>query len=354
MPPRRIAIIAPSRSAVAEPFSGGLAAHVWALTTGLVERGHDVTLFAPPGSDPRLPVRVLDLPGLWLSEDARQDVSMPPEAVIREHHAYLKLMLELAADTGFDVIHNHSLHYLPVAMAPTVRTPMVTTLHTPPTPWLESAVQAAGPSAMRFVAVSEYTARRWEPVLAQVDVIPNGVDLRRWPMGAGGGPAVWTGRIVPEKAPHLAVDAARRAGRPLVLAGPIGDPHYFRSTVAPLLGDGVRYVGHLDQAALCRLVGAASVAVVTPMWDEPYGLVIAEALACGTPVAGFARGGVPEVVDADCARLVPGGDTAALAGAIRAAELLPRHRARARAERYCSIESMMSAYERYLGLAVAA
>ena len=157
MPSRRIAIIGPSRSAVAEPFSGGLAAHVWALTAGLVERGHDVTLFAAPGSDPQLPVRELAVTALRLSDDARRDVSMPSDVAIREHHAYLKLMLELAADAEFDVIHNHSLHYLPVAMAAAVSIPMVTTLHTPPTPWLESAVQAAGCSPMRFVAVSGYT-----------------------------------------------------------------------------------------------------------------------------------------------------------------------------------------------------
>ncbi len=354
MPPHRIAIIAPSRSPVAEPFSGGLVAHVWSLTAALVERGHDVTLFAQPGSDPRLPVRELDLAGLRLSTDARGDVSMPPEVVIREHHAYLSLMLELAADDTYDVIHNHSLHYLPVAMAGTVRTPMITTLHTPPTPWLESAVQAAPRSAMRFVAVSDYTASRWRPLLPDVGVIPNGVDLRRWPVGPGGGPLVWTGRLVPEKAPHLALLAARKADRPLRLAGPIDDPAYFEDAVRPLLDDERTYLGHLDQAALSRLVGAASAALVTPMWDEPYGLVVAEALACGTPVVGFRRGGIPEVVDDSCARLVAGGDDAALAEAILEAEALPRRCARQRAERHCSIESMMARYERYLDAALVA
>ncbi|SHH09353.1 Glycosyltransferase involved in cell wall bisynthesis [Jatrophihabitans endophyticus] len=353
--PRRIAVIAPSRSPLAEPFSGGLVAHVWALCTNLLQRGHDVTVFASPGSDPRLPLSDIALTGPVLSEDARADVSMPPDVVLDEHHAYLSVMMQLAAQPGrYDVVHNHSLHHLPIAMARFVSTPMVTTLHTPPTPWLESAVQSGPRTAMRFVAVSEHTAGRWRPLLDHVDVVPNGVDLARWPAGPGGCDLAWTGRLVPEKAPHLAIHAARRAGRRLVLAGPVDDRDYYKLEIEPLLGDDVVHAGHLDQAALSELVRTSAAVVVTPVWDEPYGLVVAEALASGTPVAGFRRGGVPEVVDDSCARLVRGGDIAALAGAIDEAVLLPRAAARARAEQACSLELMMDRYEALLTGAVAA
>lgn len=350
----RIAVIGPSRAPVAEPFSGGLTAHVWSMCHKLMERGHEIALFAAPGSDPTLPVRELDLHGLQLSQDSRSDVSMPPDVMMSEHHAYLTLMMDLAASSSFDVIYNNSLHYLPLATARFVRTPMITTLHTPPTPWLESAVQSGPCSTSRFVAVSEHTARRWHPILGDVDVVRNGVDLVRWPAGPGGPGAVWTGRLVPEKAPHLAVQAARLAGVPLTLAGPVGDPDYVGREILPLLGGDIRYAGHLDQAATSRLVRESCVSVVTPMWDEPYGLVVAEALASATPVAGFARGGIPEVVDATCSRLVDGGDVPALAAAMRAAARLRRECARLRAVQHCSAELMVDGYEALLRPKIAA
>ncbi|WP_375492064.1 glycosyltransferase [uncultured Jatrophihabitans sp.] len=346
MPSRRIALIGPSRAPVAQPFAGGLTAHLWSLCSKLLERGHDVTLFAPAGSDPRLPVHELRLGELRLSQDSRSDVSMPPEVMMVEHHAYLSLMLELASGTsGFDVLHNHSLHYLPLAMSSTAAAPMLTTLHTPPTPWLESAVQSAPSMPSRFAAVSAHTAHRWAPLLGRVDVISNGIDLQAWPQGPGGAGAVWTGRIVAEKAPHLAVHAARKAGLPITLAGPIDDPDYFDAEVRPLLGGEVDYAGHLTQHMLSLLVSHSCVAVVTPVWDEPYGLVVAEALASGTPVAAFGRGGIPDVVDATCARLVADDDVGALAQAMDDAAHLPRAAARARAEAHCSVETMVDRYE---------
>ena len=138
------------------------------------------------------------------------------------------------------------------------------------------------------------------------------------------------------------------------MAGPVYDRDYYKTEVEPLLGEDAVYVGHLEQPALSELVRTSGVAVVTPLWDEPYGLVVAEALASGTPVASFRRGGVPEVVDSGCARLVAGADVDALARAITAAENLPRRAARARAESHCGIELMMDRYEELLEESVAA
>jgi glycosyltransferase involved in cell wall biosynthesis len=346
--PLRIALIASNSHPIAQPFAGGLEAHVWHLVRGLEAAGHDVTLFAAPGSDAALGCTYLKADRIQLSAAAKADVAMPPAKFMADHHAYLKLMTELAgpAHYPFDVIHNHSLHYLPIAQAPTLSTPMVCTMHTPPTPWLESAIAVTGGAGVRFVAVSRHTAQAWSHLLPGLEVVPNGVDVDVWQLGTGGEHLVWFGRITPEKGTHLAIGAARRARRSLLLAGPISDAGYFRDDVAPLLDDRVRYVGHLPQQELAVMVGGAAAALVTPVWDEPYGLVVAEAMACGTPVVAFARGGIPEVVDDSSGRLVTPGDVAAMAAAIPDVLDVDRMQVRARAVSHCSAHTMLTNYLR--------
>ena len=106
----RVALIASARHPIREPFAGGLEAQTWTLADGLRRRGHEVTLFAGPGSDAALGVAELPVRRIEISEQARGDVSMPTESFLAEHHAYLGLMLDLAATTDFDVVHNNSLH----------------------------------------------------------------------------------------------------------------------------------------------------------------------------------------------------------------------------------------------------
>ena len=345
LPRLRICLIAAARYPIREPFAGGLEALTHALAAELGRRGHQVTVFAAPGSDPGLQVEELAVPTFDPSSAARADVNAPSDLWMAEHHAYLGLMLDLARDgRRFDVIHNNSLHHLPVAMAPALTTPLVTTLHTPPVPWLESAAALAPDSAV-FTAVSAHTAAAWAHAVACTAIL-NGVDVRRWRPGPGGGPAVWTGRLVPEKAPHQAIDAARIAGVPLVLAGPAPDEAYFEREIAPRLGPTAVHVGHLDHDALVRLLGRASVALVTPAWDEPYGLVAAEAMACATPVAAYARGALPEVIAPGAGELARPGDVDDLARAVRAARGLDRARVRRHAEQHCSLDRMVDDYER--------
>lgn len=342
----RVCLVASSRFPIAEPFAGGLEAHTAVLAAGLRRRGHAVTLFAAAGSDPSLGVTHLELPVFEPSATARADVGAPPEVWMREHHAYLDLMVRLAREgpRHFDVVHNNSLHHLPVAMAAALDLPVVTSLHTPPIAWLESAI-ALAPDSATFTAVNRRTADSWAHVATPV-VVPNGVDTRRWTPGPGGPGAIWTGRLVPEKAPHLAIDAARSAGLPLVLAGPVHDAAYMDRHVRPRLGRDVVYAGHLDTDRLVAAVGASRVALVTPEWDEPYGLVAAEAMACGTPVAALARGGLVDVVGTQGGRLAPPDDPEALVQAVREAAVLPRRQVRAHAVRHCSADRMIRRYER--------
>ncbi len=354
MRPLRIALVGTARYPLCEPFVGGLAAHVVGLARGLTARGHAVTLFAPHGSAAEgVHVEAFcDASGLDFSAAARGDLSMLAEPFMREHHAMLGLVLGLADERWgrFDVVHNHSLHYLPIAHAPAVGAAHLTTLHAPPTPWQESAF-ACLPERQRPAAVTVSATNRatWRRSLPACGVVPNGVDLGRWRFSAEGtsGLAVWAGRIVPEKGPHLAIDAARAAGMRLRLVGPVHAHAYYDAEVAPRLGPDVEVLGHASHAELTGHYGAASVALSTARWEEPYGLTLVEALACGTPVAAFRRGAAPELLTPSTGRLAAPDDVADLARAATEAAALDRRACRDWVEAHASERAMV---DRYLAL----
>ncbi len=330
---------------------GGLEAHTHALASELHRRGHQVCLFAAPGSDPGLMATELPVGEFVSSDAARADVGCSPDGWMQEHHAYLGLMLSLArGEHGeFDVVHNNSLHHLPVAMSELLDFPVLTTLHTPPVAWLESAICFAA-TRSRFIAVSQHVAAQWAHSVS-TQVVLNGVDTTAWRPGPGGERAVRCGRLVSEKAPHEAIDAAHRAGIGIDLVGPIHDAKYFATQIRPRLGPAASYLGHLGVEELRTVVGGSRVAVVTPRWAEPFGLVAAEALACGTPVAAYDAGALSEIVDAQSGRLAPIGDLDGLAIAMGQAARLDRAAARRRACEHFDQRRMVDDYEQiYRGL----
>lgn len=340
----RIGIIAHLKHAIREPFAGGLEMHTSLLQSSLQGRGHDVTVFASSRSEPEACVEAI------CDETSLRAVGCdeaPDKVFFQEHHAYLSLMNGLRR-RSFDLIHNNSLHYLPVAMADTLPMPMVTTLHTPPFAWLESGVRLCRAPHATFVAVSESIRRSWSRVAGIDHVIMNGINLDRFAFHAT--PAdepylVWYGRIVPEKGPHFAIAAAALIGARLLLAGPISDQDYFDLEIGPLLNDRIRYLGHLPHVELARVIGGARAFLCTPCWEEPYGLVVAEALACGVPVAAFARGAIPELLDPGCGVLAAPGDPVSLARAATLAQALDRHACRDHAEHRCDAGRMINEYE---------
>lgn len=348
-----VAIVAAARFAISEPFAGGMEAHTHVLAEGLSGRGHDVTVYAAGGTG-RFVVEPM-LPLVFEASDlARRDVSAGAGSALAEHHSYLDAVLRLCG-AGHQLVHVNAVHHLPFACSPLIPAVMTATLHSPPTPWLESALLLAAGRANppKLAAVSHSNAAAWRGVGVN-RVILNGVDRDLWKVGPGGTHAVWSGRIVAEKAPHLAIDAARLNGVPLRLIGPIHDDRYFDEHVRPRLGDGVEYLGHLVAAQVADIVGRSGVAVVTPTWEEPFGLVVAEALSCGTPVAAFACGAIPELLDARTGVLAPPGDVPGLASAMLTASTLRRADCRAVAETRFSAVAMIDAYESWFDEVIAA
>ncbi|PMB98537.1 MULTISPECIES: glycosyltransferase [Brevibacterium] len=339
----RVAVVGPARMPIAPPFGGGLEVFCDRLTAGLREAGVQVDLYASAGS--RGHRQEFELPGIdWTGhEHIARDDAYPPGAQDIEHTAYRQLF-ERLQDGPYDLIHNNSVSPAFFSGA-SGRVPMLTTLHVPPGAPLDEAISRAGSSAGSFAAVSAFTAGQWQ-LPEPATVVHNGVDTRTFAAGPGGDHAVWFGRITPEKGLHLAIDACRAAGVPLRIIGRCAEPRYFTTEIEPRLGDDALWVGHLDDAQIAAEVGAAAVTVVTPCWDEPFGLVTIESLSCGTPVAAFARGGIPEVLADAPELLARPGDVDDLAAAIGRARRFDRARARRMAVTRFDCRHMVAAYLR--------
>ncbi len=343
----KIALVAHLRFPIGEPFRGGMEMHTHILATELLSQGHEVTLFAHPDSDPALPLYSPDQSAITtLVYDGEEEVSFNVEEANR-FHAYLEIMQQISKG-DYDLVHNNSLHYLPIAMAATLPCPVVTVLHSPPFPFLRSAgmVTRHEPNH-RFIAVSEFVSRIWAPFLdGQCRVVHNGVDPDRWGFSPGAKPktAVWFGRVCAEKGTVYAIHAARRAGYHLTLAGPLYDREYYDREIVPLLGPDVEMAGHLDHAELSELVGRSEVGLFTATWDEPFGLVMAEILSCGTPLVAFDSGAAREIVTPECGIVVPKRDTDALVAAIPQAAKLSRRACRDRIMDTFTINRMIDGY----------
>jgi glycosyltransferase involved in cell wall biosynthesis len=338
--PLRIAVLAPPWIPVPPPAYGGIEAVVELLCEALVVRGHDVTLFAAPGSCSAARVRSplesahLDEIGSSLYES--------------DHVASTWAEIDLAAELGepFDVVHDHS-GFTALAMADRVASPVVHTVHGPFDQTTNSFYQRHGHKA-RLVAISRSQAGSAPDGVRVVDVVPNPIAVDRWPLVLDKQECLlWVGRMDPVKGAHRAIEAARLAGRPLVLAGPVqtGQEEYFRELVEPHIdGRRVRYVGELGGTALQELFANAAALLMPVRWREPFGMVMVEALACGTPVIAFPEGAAAEIViDGENGMLVA--DEAEMARAVECLGSIDPQRCRASvAERY-DISVTVAGYE---------
>ncbi len=318
-PPVRIALIAPLVSPIAPPFAGGAQAVVHDLAAALAAGGETVTLFAAEGS---LPPRGVALQTLAIDPmpEASIDFADPQPEASRAMELAFGRIAEAVAPSRFDVVHAHAFDAPAFA---TLGPRAFHTLHLPPIK--ADVVQGAGRAARagaRLACVSRAAERAWARLSPISAVLPNGIEVGRVPFGASGsGQLLFAGRMSPEKGVEDAVAIARAARRRLRVAGGIYDPDYFAKLRPALESEGVEYLGPLAPDALYREMAAADALLFPVRWDEPFGLVMLEAMAAGTPVVAYARGAVPEIVqDGVTGFIVPPGDRTA---AVRALEHLP-------------------------------
>ncbi|HZS38822.1 MAG TPA: glycosyltransferase family 4 protein [Polyangia bacterium] len=280
----RIALISTPFVRVPPPSYGGTELIVAELAAGLTAAGHRVTLFATGDSRAAGDVRACYATAQW-----------PPDPYPELDHVGFAVEQILADAEGFDVVHAHVPSALP--FAPLLDVPMAYTVHHERDPRLASLYRR---SRAQLIAISA-RQRDLAPELGDALVIHHGLSPDRYPLGDGaGGYVAYLGRFAREKGVHFAVDAARAARVPIRLAGRphCHDERYFADELASRLAlPGVRAVGEVGGAPKTRFLGGARALLFPICWEEPFGLVMIEAMLCGTPVLAFDRGSVREVID---------------------------------------------------------
>ncbi len=298
------------------------------ITEGLVKRGHDVTLFATLDS-----ITAATLDGVCqkgYAEDACVDGRV--WEALHVSHAFIR-------SGSFDLVHNH-LDWLPLAFADHCQAPLLTTVHGFSG---RGILPAYARARSAYVSISD--ADRCVD-LEYLATIHHGVDLGALPVSPDPGTdLVVFGRVHPDKGTAEAIVIARAAGRRLLIAGIVQDEAYFAAHVQPHIdGESVVYLGSVGPAQRAEVLGSAAVLLHPIAFDEPFGLSVVEAMACGTPVVAYRRGSMPEVVDEGVTGFLVD-DVAAAVVAVDRAARLDRLAVRACAATRFGADRMVDAYE---------
>jgi glycosyltransferase involved in cell wall biosynthesis len=347
----RVAIVAPLVSAIREPQRGGSQAFVSDLARGLVARGHDVHLYCASGSE--VPgVRVIDTGVDPRALAATLYRASGPAAEGRAAaEAAFAAVYTAVREVRYDIVHNHAFDPPAISLASGLPGPVVHTLHLPPDAAVADALGEAARSGRppTVAGVSTAQAGAWRRMVAVDAILPPFVSTRviRWSPSSGEG-AVFAGRLRPEKGALEAIEIARAAGFRIDVYGDTYDAEYVRERIDPRRADpGVAVHRGVPRTAIWEVMARAAVVLCPARWEEPFGMVAAEAQACGTPVVAFRRGALEEViVDADTGFLVAPDDIGAAAEAVTRTAQLSRSRCRDHAESRLDLELSLDAHER--------
>jgi glycosyltransferase involved in cell wall biosynthesis len=284
----RIGVIAPPWAPIPPVLYGGIELIVDQLATGYQAAGHEVLLFTTGDSTCAVPRRH----HLDQSEGSRMNHSGPE---IRHVLAAYDAMVEW----GADIVHDHTLAGPVLAANGQPPFAVVTTMHNQFGPEL-SDIYRRVVGRVPIIAIS-HAQRRPVPDLPIARVIHHGLEPSAFPIGSGDGDyCLFLGRMSPDKGPHRAMEAAFKAGMRLIMAAKMRDPwefDYFDDYVRPYLNEDIQYLGEVAHERKLELLAGARALLFPIRWNEPFGMVMIEALACGTPVLAFPEGAVPEVIE---------------------------------------------------------
>ena len=332
----KIAQVAPLAERCPPRLYGGTERIVSYLTEELVRQGHDVTLFA--SGDSRTAAKLVRC----------SDMALRLNPAVKDHMPYHLVMLDEVRRRAddFDVIHFHIdlLHFLLIRdFADRTLTTLHGRLYLPDL----KPFYAAFPE-VPLVSISD-NQRQPMPAVNWAATVPHGLprDLLPFAPRPNGGYLAFLGRISPEKRPDRAIDIAARAGLPLKIAAKVDnvDRAYWDTVIAPLVAryDNVEFVGEIDEERKASFLGNARALLFPIDWPEPFGLVMIEAMACGTPVIAWNRGSVPEVIDDGVTGFIVDDEMEAVA-AIRRLAMLERIRVRRAFEQRFTVERMAMDY----------
>ena len=327
----RIAIVAPPWLPVPPPAYGGTENVLDTLGRGLDAAGHEVLLCTT--GDSTSPVKRSSVFERAIGVGSGSSVDEIRHVI----NAYEAL-------DGADVVHDHTL-VGPLYSGAFPGLPVVTTNHGPFNAALIDLYRVVS-GRVPIIAISHHQASTALPVPIAA-VIHHGVDPADFSVGAGGGGyAVFLGRMHPGKAPHVAAEIARTVGFPLRIAAKMREPEeraYFEAMVRPLLGTDVSYVGEVDRQAKIELLGGAECLLNPIAWAEPFGMVMIEAMACGTPVLTTNYGAAPEIVEDGVVGFVRS-DKLGLVEALGRVHEIERAACRERVEKIFSVKRMVDAH----------
>ena len=330
----RIALISPVWFPVPPTGYGGIEWIVWLLADGLVDAGHEVTLFA--SGDSRTKAELVSVYDVAPSE-------LIGTSIVELHHCLA--CYERAGD--FEVVNDHS--GLPAAaLGGAVETPVLHTVHGP----LDAIggvvyeqIARVSPT-VGFVSIS-LNQRKPKPGLPWVANCPNALDLSLYPYGGTRGEyLLFLGRMSADKGAHRAIEVALQAGMPLKLAGKNREPAeiaFFEAHVAPHLSGDIEYLGEVTHEEKVALLQNARATLFPIDWEEPFGLVMIESMACGTPVIATRCGAVPEVIEHGVSGIIVD-DYREMAAALDEADRLEPARLRRFAEERYSPQRMVEDY----------
>jgi glycosyltransferase involved in cell wall biosynthesis len=317
------------------------------LADELADRGEDVTLFAPQGSVTR--ARLVTFEMLPFCDPRMYTRFRSDRSFSDYEHLFMARIYRYTEDHRFDLLH---MHLRPLSVAPfaaAARVPTLQTIHDPLSYEYFKLLELYNDfPQIGFVTLSRAQGKAL-PGLQLLAQVYNGIDLQKWSFNpVGGDRFCWSGRVIREKAPHRAIAAARRLGTGLDLAGFVyaSDRHqtgsYWNTQVRPLLGPDVS-LDYVPAADLPAFYGRAK-AFINPLdWEEPFGLVMIEAMACGTPVVAFDRGSVREIVQDGVSGFVVQTEEE-MAEALRRIDTISRAGCRRYAEEKFSLRKMADDY----------
>jgi glycosyltransferase involved in cell wall biosynthesis len=312
-------------------------AAAWLCNT-LVDRGHDVTLFGAANSESKAKLRSLKV-------NALTELDLTPEQ--RQYYIHMLLSECFARASEFDIIHSH-FTIQSSSYSRLVNVPVVQSIHSPITDQLKPLLKFY--KHHNYISFS-LAQRKLMPELNWVANIYHGVDTKIFAYNAKPSDyLLYLGRITDDKGVHLAIAAAKATKQKLIIAGSsYPEEKYWQREIEPHIdGVNIRYVGNADFYTKIEYLQNAKAVLFPSQWEEPFGLVMIEAMSCGTPVIGWQSGSVPEVIeDGETGYLVK--TISGMTKAIKHIEKIDRQACRDRVERFFSVEKMVSGYEKVYG-----